>query len=63
MSGEQLAEHAGLGVATVWRFEGGEQVRSSSIDAMRTALESAGVTFIASNGEGPGVRLSAPDKS
>jgi hypothetical protein len=32
-------------------------VQSRSIDAMRTALEAAGVAFIHPNGGGPGVRL------
>ncbi len=32
-------------------------MRESTVDAIRTALEKAGVEFIAENGGGPGVRL------
>ena len=56
---EDVADAAGIGVATVWRFEAGENVRPSSIDAIRTALEAAGIEFIAENGGGPGVRLTS----
>lgn len=54
---EDLAEAAGIGVATVWRFEAGDNVRDSSIDAIQKALEDAGIQFIPENGGGPGVRL------
>tara|TARA_R110000782_G_scaffold152545_3_gene245128 strand:- start:2256 stop:2423 length:168 start_codon:yes stop_codon:yes gene_type:complete len=33
---------------------------SSTIDSIKTALEAAGVVFIESNGQGPGVRLREP---
>lgn len=56
---EDVADAAGIGVATVWRFEAGENVRPSSIDAIRTALEAAGIEFIAENGGGLGVRLTS----
>ena len=56
---EDVADAAGIGVATVWRFEAGENMRPSSIDAIRTALEAAGIEFIAENGGGPGVRLTS----
>jgi hypothetical protein len=40
------------------RFEVGETVPlARTIDAICTALEAAGVIFVAENGEGPGVRL------
>ncbi|BGE85195.1 hypothetical protein Ms3S1_16310 [Methylosinus sp. 3S-1] len=45
---------------TVNRFEAGQDARMSSVEKMRTALESAGVEFIAENGGGPGVRLRKP---
>jgi hypothetical protein len=32
----------------------------ATLSAIRTALETAGVIFIASNGDGPGVRLRKP---
>lgn len=52
-----LAKLAKIGVASVARFEADEDVRESTIDALRAALEKAGVEFIAENGGGPGVRL------
>lgn len=54
----ELAEAAGLGLSTVVDFEKERrQVAEKSINAIRAALETAGVIFIAENGEGPGVRL------
>lgn len=53
-----LAERAALGLSTVVDFEKQRRnVATASIDAMRTALEAAGVEFIAENGGGAGVRL------
>jgi len=53
-----LAEAASLGLSTVVDFEKGRrEVSAESRDAIRQALETAGVIFIAENGEGPGVRL------
>jgi transcriptional regulator with XRE-family HTH domain len=56
-STQDLAKKAGVGGNTVNRFEAGQDARVSSVDKMRTALEAAGVEFIAENGGGPGVRL------
>lgn len=57
---EDLAAAAGLGLSTVWRYEGGASVRQSSVDAMRKALEDAGLEFIRIGGKstkgGAGVR-------
>lgn len=58
---QNLADHAGVGVNTVVRFEAGEDARMSSVDKIRQALEAAGVIFIAENGDGPGVRLKGKD--
>ncbi len=52
-----LAEAARVSTNTVVRFERGEELRPRTIDAIRAALEAAGVVFIAENGGGPGVRL------
>lgn len=59
LSQQDLATAAGLGRSTVAEFESGSRVPiSGNLTAMRTALEAAGVTFIASdNTAGPGVRL------
>jgi transcriptional regulator with XRE-family HTH domain len=51
----ELAEAAKVSTNTVTRFERGEPLRERTIDAIRGALESAGVEF--TNGEQPGVRL------
>jgi len=53
----ELAATADVSPETVVRFEGGETLRARTVSAIRGALESAGVEFIAENGGGPGVRL------
>ena len=52
-----LANMAKVSPSTVARFEAGEELKERTVEAMRAALESAGVEFIAENGGGPGVRL------
>lgn len=53
-----LAEAAGIGRSTVADFERGAHMPTAeNLLAIRIALESAGVAFIDSNGDGPGVRL------
>jgi transcriptional regulator with XRE-family HTH domain len=53
----ELAERAKVATGTIVRLERGESLKERTIEAIRTALESAGVEFIAENGGGPGVRL------
>jgi len=54
----KLAEQAGFGLSTIVDFERERRaVSDSAISAIRAALESAGVEFIAENGGGAGVRL------
>ena len=53
----ELAEAAAVSTNTITRFERGEPLKERTVAAMRAALESAGVEFIAENGGGPGVRL------
>lgn len=53
----ELAHRAAVGSNTVNRFEAGQDARISSVEKIRMALETAGILFIAENGEGPGVRL------
>lgn len=53
----ERAKAAGVSVDTVSRLERGEELMPRTVAAIRAALEQAGVIFIASNGDGPGVRL------
>lgn len=57
----KLAENAGFGLSTIVDYEKERRVVSQqAIAAIRAALESAGVEFIAENGGGAGVRLRKP---
>ena len=57
-SQEDLAREAKIGRATLADFESGKrEPYSSTLEAIRSALELAGVIFVEENGEGPGVRL------
>jgi transcriptional regulator with XRE-family HTH domain len=53
----ELATLAKVAPSTVARLEAGERLQPRTIEAIRNALEKAGVEFIAENGGGPGVRL------
>jgi transcriptional regulator with XRE-family HTH domain len=53
----ELADLAKVAPGTVSRLEGGEELKERTVDAIRAALEAAGVIFIDQNGNGPGVRL------
>ncbi len=55
-----LAQESGVGVATIRRLELVEGVPSSNartLDALQRALEAAGVEFIGTPDDCPGVRL------
>ena len=56
----ETAQLAEVSPNTIARFERGEEMRSSTLAAIRVALEAAGVEFIAENGGGAGVRLRKP---
>ena len=58
----ELAAMAKMSPATVARFEGGQALKPSTIEAMQRALEKAGVQFIDEDGGGAGVRLAKPAK-
>jgi hypothetical protein len=59
-SAEDLAKASRVGVATIRRVEildGPIPVNPANEDALRRALEAAGIEFIEENGGGPGVRM------
>nr|WP_043617722.1 transcriptional regulator [Ensifer sp. ZNC0028] len=59
-SAKELAREAAVGVATVSRAEvedGTTSLTSANLNAIRQALENAGIDFIAENGGGVGVRF------
>ena len=54
----QLADAAKVSRMTITGFEQGATMpHPSNLAAIKTALEAAGVEFLAENGGGPGVRL------
>ena len=53
----ELADMAKVSTNTITRFERGEPLKERTLDAIRRALESAGVEFISEDGGGAGVRL------
>lgn len=58
-----LAEKAGVGLSTVQRAEQGDgpvTMMRANMDAIRRALETAGIQFIPENGGGAGVRMRKP---
>ena len=56
-----LADAADVGLSTVRDFETGKRTPiNNNLSAIKSALEAAGVEFIAQNGGGPGVRLQQP---
>ncbi len=58
MSRKELAEQSKVAARTIVDFErGARDPQHSTLLAIRTALEAAGVIFLDGNGEGPGVRL------
>ncbi len=58
----ELAELVGVSRGTIERLEAGAELKPSTFEKVQAALERAGVMFIASNGDGPGVRLRKPTK-
>lgn len=54
-----LSQSSGLALATIKRMEklGTERSTVANVQAVKTALEAAGIIFIDANGNGAGVRL------
>jgi hypothetical protein len=66
MSQSELAAKASISVPTLKRMEASIGLASgmtNNVAAVTTALEVAGVIFLAENGEGPGVRLKKASRS
>jgi transcriptional regulator with XRE-family HTH domain len=59
MGVRELAAAANVSTNTITRFERGEELLPPTINAIRKALEDAGVKFLnaGKSGGGPGVRL------
>jgi transcriptional regulator with XRE-family HTH domain len=58
-----LASRSNLSESTIRDFEKGRRTPGpNNLAAIRAALESAGVEFIAENGGGPGVRLAKRER-
>jgi transcriptional regulator with XRE-family HTH domain len=53
----EVASLAKVSPATITRIESDQSANATTLSAIRTALEAAGVEFIAENGGGAGVRL------
>lgn len=53
----ELADLASVSPTTITRLEKGENLNIRTIDAVRKALERAGVVFLVADSDGPGVRL------
>ncbi len=60
-SQQELADRAGVGIVTLRQLEAGvNEPRRATLEVVKRALESAGVSFIDENGAGAGVRLTKP---
>lgn len=58
-TGKELAEKSGVGFSTLMRLEtevGVPNAQAKTLEALRRALEEAGVEFIGTPEDGPGVR-------
>ena len=54
---KDAATRAGLTANTISRLENGGDAKASTLAALRSAYEAAGVVFIPENGGGSGVRF------
>jgi transcriptional regulator with XRE-family HTH domain len=57
---QALADESGVGVATIRRLELADGVPSSNartLEVLRKTLEAAGIEFVGTPDDGPGVRL------
>ena len=62
-SASKLAEASGVSQPTVQRFEQTDGIppsRSSTLNEIKKTLESAGVEFVGTPDDGPGIRIRTP---
>ena len=62
-SAQDLADRAGVSMKTIVRLEavdGVPQSRSDTLLSIQSALEAAGIEFIGSPGDRPGIRVATP---
>ena len=60
ITAQQLSDASGVGLATIKRLEAGDGLpaaHAQTLDKLKKALEAAGVEFLGSPEDGPGVRL------
>lgn len=65
ITADELAASSGVGVATIRRFElmfGVPSGNARSLESIQLALENAGIEFIGTPEDRPGVRLKFPSK-
>ena len=59
-SRSELSDRSGVGISALMRLESAEKVPSGNVktfESVRTTFEKAGIEFIGSPDDGPGVRL------
>ena len=62
---QRLADETSVGTATIVRYEQFEDVprsRKDSVELIKVALEAAGIEFIGTPDDGPGIRIHAGKK-
>lgn len=60
---QDLAERTGVGTATISRYELADAVpksRKDNLDKIRMAFEAAGIEFVGSPDDRPGIRIGPP---
>ena len=64
-SAQTLAERSGVGLRTIMRLEASDDLpssRTTTLQDIQSALEAAGVEFIGSPRDRPGIRVSTPSR-
>ena len=64
-SAQRLSEESGVALKTVQRLEVMEGVppsHTSTIKSVQSALEAAGIEFVGTPDDGPGIRLRSPSR-